>query len=232
MANMPDYISHWDQLFENFQTSPLEFYTAVERAVSQRSLPEVHWTRVEHKEGGLASANRQYLRMHRGKYAFDICAAPFGNNFFVSWWLTEPPLKFGFLYTIAFTIGIVILFNIAYGLCVAVGTSLFGVGLTAVATGFLGYLVTPVILWFIGNGIRAGVISGESLVLATPIYGWIYEKVFAPTTFYSMDTAIMFEKSVHKAVLDVIDCMTAEKGIRGPTDLERKPIMKSMATSA
>ena len=44
----------------------------------------------------LASANRQYLRMHRGKHAFDICAAPFGNGFFVSWWLTEPPLRFGF----------------------------------------------------------------------------------------------------------------------------------------
>ena len=35
--------------------------------------------RVEHKEGGLASGNREYLRMHRGKHAFDICAAPFGT---------------------------------------------------------------------------------------------------------------------------------------------------------
>ena len=37
----------------------------------------------------IASAKREYLRMQRGKYAFDICAAPFGNGFFVSWWFTS-----------------------------------------------------------------------------------------------------------------------------------------------
>ena len=79
MAQMDNVISHWDQLFENFQTSSLEFYDSVEKGVTARAVPETHWVRVEHKESGLASAKRQYLRMHRGKFAFDICAAPFGS---------------------------------------------------------------------------------------------------------------------------------------------------------
>src|SRR5438105_2303251 len=97
-AHMPkqaNEISHWHHLFENFQASSLEFYNAVEKAVEARAVPELHSTRVEHKESGLASAKREYLRLHRGKHAFDICAAPFGTGFFISSWFTEPPLKYG-----------------------------------------------------------------------------------------------------------------------------------------
>ena len=64
-------ISHWHQLIENFQTSSLGFYQSVEAAIKTRQVPESNQTRVEHKEGGLASANREYLRLQRGKYAFD-----------------------------------------------------------------------------------------------------------------------------------------------------------------
>ena len=69
-------------------------------------------------------------------------------------------------------------------------------------------------------------------MLAIPILGWIYERVFAPTTFYSMDTAIMFQKAVHNAVCEVVDCMTANKGVRALSEFERKPIMKHFTASA
>src|ERR1700730_18507438 len=108
MAKQPTVISDWHQLFENFQTSSLDFYASVEKAVLERAIPEIRSARVEHKEGGLASAMRQYLRMHRGKHAFDICAAPFGTGFFVSWWFSEPPLRLGFLYMLAFFFRVVI----------------------------------------------------------------------------------------------------------------------------
>jgi hypothetical protein len=232
VAKEPNFISHWDQLFENFQTSSVEFYNAVEKAVAERSVPEAHWTRVEHKEGGLASANRQYLRMHRGKHAFDICAAPFGNGFFVSWWLTEPPLRFGFLYTLAILFGVFICFNIAYGLGAAIGAAMSGLSFGIMLGGCFAFIGVPLLLWLIGNGLRQGVIAGESTVLAIPIIGWIYERVFAPTTYYSMDTAIMFQKSIHQAVLEVVDGMTAAKGVRALSEFERKPVMKSMSASA
>src|SRR5262245_53210442 len=120
MAKPKNVISQWSQLFENFQASTQDFYTSFEKAVEARAVPQLHRARVEHKESGLASANREYLRMHRGKYAFDICAAPFGNGFFVSWWFTEPPLRFGFLYTLAFlaagAIGMNILGSIGFAI--------------------------------------------------------------------------------------------------------------------
>src|SRR5712691_9811915 len=106
MPKPANVISQWCQLIENFQASSQEFYVSFERAVETRAVPQLHRVRVEHKEGGLASANREYLRMHRGKHAFDICAAPFGTGFFVSWWFTQPPLRFGFLYTLVFLAGV------------------------------------------------------------------------------------------------------------------------------
>lgn len=227
---MPNEIPHWHHLIENFEASSREFYTAFEKAVEARAVPELHSMRVEHKEGALASANREYLRMHRGKNAFDICAAPFGTGFFVSWWFTEPPLKFAILYTLGFLFAVMIAMNIAFGMGFAVGVS------TGYATGILfggifACLGVPLLLWFLGNAMRHQQIQGESTVLAMPLIGWIYEKVFAPPTFYSVDTGLMFRDAVHNAVLEVVDAMTATKGVRGPTDTERKPVLKRFAAS-
>ena len=232
MAKPTNVISHWDQLIENFQASSMEFYELFEKAVATRLVPELHLARVEHKEGGLASAKRQYLRMHRGKHAFDICAAPFGSGFFVSWWFTEPPLRFGFLYTLAFCFGVFILVDIAYAIGLTLGAMISGFGTGFVTGGVFVVFGVPLALWFLGNALRHGVIPGESTVLATPLVGWLYERVFAPTTFYSTDTAIMFQKAVHNAVLDVVDGMTANKGIRALSEAERKPVMKAFAASA
>jgi hypothetical protein len=231
MAKQANVISHWSHLIENFQASPTIFYEAFEKAVTERAVPETQPSRVEHKEGALASANRQYLRMHRGKHAFDICAAPFGTGFFVSWWFTEPPLRFGILYTLGFLFGLSIAMDMAFGVGFGIGAAVNGY-----AFGFLSGICSavfgvPALLWMYGNGVRNGTISGESTILAMPLVGWIYERVFAPTTYYSMDTALMFQQAVHNAVLEVIDCMTREKGVRGPSEGERKPILKSFSAT-
>ena len=231
MAKQANVISHWYQLIENFQASSLEFYNSVEKALEARSVPELHWARVEHKEGGLASAKREYLRMHRGKHAFDVCAAPFGTGFFVSWWLTEPPLPFAILYTLGFLFGLVIAINIAFGIGLAAGAAMggyaFGMFL-ALSCSFFG---VPALLWVLGNAIRHQSIPGESTVLAMPLVGSVYARIFAPTTYYSMDTALMFQQAVHNAVLEVVDCMTASKGIRSLSEAERKPVLKKFAAS-
>src|SRR3989344_80720 len=83
-------MSHWSNLIENLQASPLEFYGLVECAIRNRNIPEASTSRVDWQEGGLLSAKREYLRVSRGKNIFDVCGAPFGNGFFVSWWLGEP----------------------------------------------------------------------------------------------------------------------------------------------
>jgi hypothetical protein len=232
MARQPDFISHWDQLIENCQASSLEFYNSVEKALGARSVPQTQWTRVEHKEGGIASANRVYFRTQRGKYAFDICAAPFGTGFFVSWWFTEPPLPFAFLYTLAFLFCVGIAMDIAFAMGMAIGVLKSSYAFGAFLGGCAALLGVPAFLWLIGNGIRQGTIRGESTVLAMPLVGRVYERIFAPATFYAMDTALMFQKVVHQSVQEVIDCMTENKGVRALTEAERKPIMKKFGASA
>jgi hypothetical protein len=91
-ASPSEAISHWNKMFEDFQTSPLEFYASVEQAVSRRQIPDTVISRILHQEGGVASTRREYLRVRRGTLAFDICAAPFGKDFFFSSWLAEPPI--------------------------------------------------------------------------------------------------------------------------------------------
>jgi len=232
MAKQANVISHWHQLFLNFHAASMDFYSSVERGVAALSVPEIQGTRVEHKEGGLASANRQYLRMHRGKHAFDICAAPFGNGFFVSWWLTEPPLRFAMLYTLAFLFALMITVDIAFGIGMAIGAAMSGYAMGLFLGGCAAVLGVPALLWLIGNGMRQGSIPGERTVLATPLFGWIYERIFAPPTFYAIDTGLMFQDAVHHVVLGVIDEMTANKGVRMMTEAERKPILKQFAASA
>jgi hypothetical protein len=232
MAKDANVISHWDRLIENFQASSLEFYTSLEKAIEARAVPELHSARVEHKEGGLASAKREYVRMHRGKHAFDICAAPFGTGFFVSWWFTEPPLRFAILYTLGFLFGLMVAIDIAFGVGFGIGVATEGYTSGILFGGSCALFGVPAVLWIWGNAMRHQKIPGESTVLAMPLVGWVYERIFAPPTFYAMDTALMFQETVHNAVLEVVDCMTAQKGIRALTESERKPILKKFTAHA
>lgn len=84
-------LSHWSYLLEDIKHSPQDFYAAVEGAVESRNLPDITISRVVWKEGGVFSASREYLRVQCKDIFFDICGAPYGNGFFVSWWMGEPP---------------------------------------------------------------------------------------------------------------------------------------------
>ena len=90
MAKTPTSIlAHWNVLIEGLQASPLEFYAQVEQALERRQIPAAKRSRVDWREGGLMSAKREYLRVQRYEHVIDICGAPFGAGFFVSWWLGE-----------------------------------------------------------------------------------------------------------------------------------------------
>lgn len=152
--------SHWYHLNENLQQSSKEFYNQLTQAIQKRKLPKVSLSQIYHKEGGVVSAKREYLRVKREEYIFDICAAPYGNGFFVSWWLGE---KISLLRTIMLSIP------------------------------------------FLGAGIVA---------------------VFKPFTYYRMDAAMMFQESIHMAVLEVLEGIIEAKGLKALSETERKPIMK------
>lgn len=155
-------ISHWNKFFEGYQTPAKEFYSAVEEALKRREVPDTSNSRVDWREGAIFSAKREYLRIKRRGLVFDICAAPFGNGFFFSWWLCQPPSGF----------------------------------------------------WLLMSFI--------------PIFGPLMIWAFKRETYFQMDTAMMFQGAVHAAVLEVIDGLTSAKGIRGLSELERKPILGRM----
>lgn len=83
--------SHWYHLFEGFQASSQEFYDQVEQAIQKRQIPKGELSRITYKEGGLLSAKREYLRVRCKELTFDVCAAPYGTGYFVSWWLGQLP---------------------------------------------------------------------------------------------------------------------------------------------
>lgn len=90
-GNIPvsNVISHWSHFFTSFSLSSNEFYGELEKSLSNHEMPHSQIQRTTHKEGGLLSASREYLRIKHGDIVFDICAAPFGKDFFISWWLYE-----------------------------------------------------------------------------------------------------------------------------------------------
>lgn len=82
-------LSHWQHHFRDFNMSSDAFYSEVETTLKTQQMPNTKIARVNHKGGGIFSASREYLRIQHADLVFDICAAPFGKNFFVSWWLYE-----------------------------------------------------------------------------------------------------------------------------------------------
>ena len=89
MAREPFPCAHWHHSFNNLQESPQKFYNSLVEAISQRNIPGINISRIDYREGGVFSAKRTYLRVKRKEHIFDICAAPFGNGFFFSWWRSE-----------------------------------------------------------------------------------------------------------------------------------------------
>jgi len=59
-----------------------------------------------------------------------------------------------------------------------------------------------------------------------PSLGVVADALVRPWTYYRLDTAAMFQTATHSAVLEVIDSITADKGIKGLPESERKPVMR------
>lgn len=214
-------ISHWYNLIENFHYSTQDYYKALEAAIQQRAVPDASNSPVEWRESGVLSAKRLYLRVKRDRYVFDICAAPFGTGFFVSWWLGE--LKAGNIFKlIAFLIAYAVGSVIALSIISAVLMQIFGY----LIGGFFTLLCMPLLIVLLVLIIRQNPVGIEDTILEIPVIGPLYERFFCPPTYYKIDTALMFQSAVHNAVLEVMDAITKENGLRVLSEAERKPIMR------
>lgn len=82
-------LNHWSHFFQSFAMSSDLFYGELEQTLKEHQMPHSIIARTKHKEGGMLSAAREYLRIKHGNIVFDVCASPFGRDFFISWWLYE-----------------------------------------------------------------------------------------------------------------------------------------------
>jgi hypothetical protein len=217
MAPAPtDALSHWYNLIEDFQASSMEFYASVEVAIQKHQVPDCEISRVDWREGGVLSARREYLRVSRGRHSFDICAAPFGTGFFVSWWLSSTQSSLGPLALLLLIVGLVIAMSVAMGV--------FGF-----FWGLLFFLVgVPLLFWMFVNFMSQANEGWDDALVAMPFLGPVYERIFHPETYYKMDTALMFQEAIRHSVLEVVDGLTSAKGVRALTELERKPILREL----
>src|SRR5215210_5130236 len=80
-------------VFEGFNIPVSYFYAVLEEMLVSRRIPGSKVSHVFLSEGGVFGAKREYLRIRRGAQVFDICAAPFGGSFMVTWWLRRLPSR-------------------------------------------------------------------------------------------------------------------------------------------
>lgn len=208
-------ISHWHHLIENLNTSTASFYDAVGTGLAARCVPDTTTSHIEYNEAGLMSAKRTYLHVARGRQVVDVCAAPFGNGFFISSWLAETRIAL----PVWARVGFVFLLGLAFFW----SFSTFNVLLAPLVFG--GIVVGA--LWLVHTNSEV-TNRNEDVVLALPIVGRLYEKLFLADTYYAIDTALMFRDAVHNSVLEAIDGLTNEHGLRVLTESERKPINRDL----
>ena len=205
-------------MVDDFNTSGLDFYAQVEEAIRDRDVPDVSFSRTLYREGGINLTKREYLRITRGNVAFDVCAAPYGNSFFFSWWLSRSGPRHPFLYIIGFfAIMLVVPSLVSYPFSESCSYLLI-----LPATTFATFALLCALA-------QHGVFGPEDLLVEVPIIGWIYTKLFNPNTFYALDTALMFRESVRRAVNAVIADLLSAQGLKALSDEEWKPTLRDLA---
>lgn len=76
--------------------------------------------------------------------------------------------------------------------------------------------------------IQAGGCS-VGLLAAVPFIGSFVEKSIQPLTYFELDSALMFQETIHSIILAHVDELTAASGIDPIPEHERKPTMKKLA---
>ncbi len=219
-------ISSWHTLIDDFSASGKDFFSSVEDAVKAREVPDIEFSRLLFKEGGLASAKREYLRIERGKVAFDLTAFPYGTGMYFGWWLRRIGPKHPWLWLLGFFAAILIWAFMLFG-------SMFGAALGSDSGGCMVFIMLfgiPAGLIALGWTIQENKVPiEEEAVLALPVIGWLYDKLFSPNTMHAHDSALAMQESVRRAVNDVLDDLLTGQGLRALTDEAKKPSIRSLA---
>lgn len=197
----PQVLDHQATYLENFSISPGDLYKAIENEITERKLPDIEVSRVFFREGGLLSANREYLRIRRDRFAYLVCAAPWGTSFFFSTRTTEIPCTLRWWEVV---IAIMFLggFFMAYWQLLGLwwGITIFVLNVIAASV-------------LCRNLIAMGWNRLDDLLLRLPVFGIIYELYLRAGTFFRDDTRGLFQNLVQAIVHRQIAAFTASSGL-------------------
>ncbi len=218
-------ISHWYALAPGVHFSASDFYESVLDEIAARKMPQLKTSRVEYHEGGILSDRRIYLRLTRERFAFDVCAAPFGDGYFFSLRFVEVP-RAGWLLLISF-------FVLA-GL-VWLAASLLPAD--AYWWVVLVLLISLLVRWLVKAARRKSeaptasvptrkpiMPDFDSFFLGLPVFGDWYEKA-RKNTYYRHDSRLLYHGIISEIVKTKVDEFTAAKGVKLIRTYDYNPIL-------
>jgi|GEM_PF-666891 len=203
----------WRHLIENFSASPSEVYQNVEKCVDARKIPGIETTREFWHEGGAISAKREYLRFARERLVFEICAAPFGTGFFLSFRAAVIPKTID-------PLAIFLLLAVCGGTLIALVNS-FGLLWGAIIL----LLTLCVVIFLMRTAVAHGLANVDRVLMKTPVLGTLYELFLRRDTYYRLDTTEMYVRAVENAVSEAFQGMFGEHGVNLLSETVSKPLM-------
>jgi hypothetical protein len=197
----PVVIDHQATYLENFAISPDALYKAIETEIAERKLPDIEVSRILFREAGLLSADREYLRVRRERFAYLVCAAPWGTSFFFSTRFTEIPCTLRWWEVI---VTLVVIAGLFVGYWQLLGLA-WGIAI------FLLNVIAVVVIC--RDAVAMGWKRIDDLMLRLPVFGVLYEAYIRPGTLYRDDTGGLFKNLVQTIVHRQIAAFTAPSGV-------------------
>ena len=206
----------WCQLIENVSAAPSDVYAAVEKCVEARKVPGLETTREFWHEGGAISAKREYLRFARERLVFEICAAPFGTGFFLSFRAAVIPLVIDPL--------AIVCFLFLTGAALAALISVFGLLWGAIVLVFS----LCMLVFSMRTAVASGLTNMDRALMKTPLVGPLYELFLRHDTYYRQDTRAMYVHAVQNAVSEAFQSMFGDKSVNLLSATVSKPVLEDI----
>jgi hypothetical protein len=207
-------MTHWGAVVPGIHFSTQEIYNRIETEVRDRNWPGVEFLRVLHSEAGLLSHKREYLRVIRQRQVFDVCAAPFGRDYFFS--LREAEIK------AEVTLATLIIFLMLLAAFFVFTVNIFGLFSGGLAFAVLIFVAT----FFLFNVLGMGLTRLDGILMRVPVVGPIYETWFRrSTTYFQHDARMVFLKLVDDLIKAYVDEETGAKGVKLLSCFEHQPIL-------
>jgi predicted house-cleaning noncanonical NTP pyrophosphatase (MazG superfamily) len=80
-------LNNWNILIPCLSYSSKEFYDTLTAKLNEQEVKNLKVKVIEKNTGGILSGKRLYAEVSFDDYIYDVCGAPFGKSFFVSYWM-------------------------------------------------------------------------------------------------------------------------------------------------